>query len=83
MVATAWTDEDTTRARRFWAEYVQQHDLSSRVGQTAGIDPISGNVYFGESAADIALKLQAAGTMKPLYFVRVGSDYYVRKGAHR
>jgi hypothetical protein len=27
--------------------------------------------------------MEAEGVMVPLYFVRIGFDYYLRKGAHR
>lgn len=53
MSPTAWTEADTGEALRIWAEYQRQHDISGQVGRTAGIDPTSGRVWFGESAADI------------------------------
>ena len=52
-------------------------------GQAAGIDPVSGRIWFGESATDIWQQMEAEGIDIPLYYVRVGYDYYVRKGGHR
>ena len=83
MVSQHWTDTMTEQARQLWAVYQQHHDISTRRGQTAGIDPVSGRVWFGESAKTIVAQMQAAGESAPLYFVRVGSEYYLRKGQHR
>jgi hypothetical protein len=83
MNPLTWTTEDTARARRIWADYQQQHDVSELVGKTAGIDPVSGRIWFGESAADIWQQMEVEGLAAPLYHVRVGSDYYVRKGGVR
>jgi hypothetical protein len=83
MSAVAWTEFDTQRAKQYWAEYVASHDLSDRVGQAAGIDPVTGQVWFGESAAEIARQLKEAGTPKPLFFMRVGYKTYLRKGGRR
>ena len=77
------TGLDTARARRCWAQYQQQHDISDQIGQTAGIDPVSGQVWFGASAKDIVAQLETEGMSIPLYFVRVGFDFYLRKGASR
>src|SRR5258707_10896280 len=77
--APPWTPEDTTRARAVWAEYQRQHDVSGRLGQTVGIDPKNGRVWFGESATDIRRQQVAAGDSSPLFCLRVGHDYYVRK----
>ena len=67
----------------FRDKYQRQHDVSPMLGQTAGIDPASRRVWFGESATDIWQQMEAAGIEAPLYYVRVGSDYYVRKGGRR
>ncbi len=77
------TDLDTDRARQCWAQYQRQHDVSDRLGQTAGIDPVSGRVWFGASARDIVTQMEAEDAAAPLYFVRVGSDFYLRKGRYR
>ena len=50
---------------------------------TAGIDPVSGQIWFGASAKDIVAQMEAEGIVTPLYFVRVGTDYYLRKGRYR
>ena len=83
MAMDTWTESDTQRAQQYWAEYQQQHDVSEKRGQTAGIDPVSGRVWFGASAREIVAKRAAEGLATPLYFIRVGSDYYLRKGGPR
>jgi len=83
MSASTWTDADTDRACMIWDVYQSQHDVSALTGQTAGIDPKSGRIWFGESAADIWRQRQLAGIDTPMYCVRVGFDYYIRKGGHR
>jgi hypothetical protein len=80
LTETTWTDEHTKNAIRFWEEYQAAHDVSAKVGQTVGIDPMTGEVWFGKSALDIVDERDAAGKTSPLYFVRVGKEYYVRKG---
>jgi hypothetical protein len=80
MSSLTWTEDDSARARRFWSEYQQQHDVSDRIGQAVGIDPDTGRVWFGESAIDIRRQQEAEGDSKPLYVLRVGYDYYLRKG---
>lgn len=74
---------DVERACAIWDEYRRQHDITPLVDQTAGIEPISGRIWFGESAADVYQKKIADGIEAPMYVVRVGYDYYVRKGRHR
>ncbi|MCY3021873.1 MAG: hypothetical protein NTW87_22920 [Planctomycetota bacterium] len=83
MPVETWTQEDTAKAKAIWAEYQKKHDVSARKGQTAGIDPVSGRVWFGERIANIVSQLDAEGVTALLYFVRVGYDYYDRKGGHR
>jgi hypothetical protein len=80
MSASTWTDADTVRACRIWDEYQQSNNVASLVGQTAGIDPASGRIWFGDSAADIRRQRQLEGIDTPIYCVRVGYDYYLRKG---
>jgi hypothetical protein len=48
-----------------------------------GIDPASGRVWIGEAATDIWKQQEAEGIDVPLYYVRIGSDYYVRKGGRK
>jgi len=74
---------DTARAREIWAEYQRQHDVSDRMGQAVGIDPVSGRIWFGRKALDIARQMRAEGIDRPFYCVRVGSDVYGRKGGRR
>jgi hypothetical protein len=83
MSVCNWTEDDTARALQIWAEYQKHHDVSHRKGQAVGIDPVSGKVWFGESALDIRRQMDAEGTDTPLYLLRVGYDYYLRKGGHR
>jgi hypothetical protein len=83
MPVSPWTEEDTRKAREIWQEYQQQHDLSNRQGQTAGIDPVTGRIWFGESIQDIVAGRDAEGLTGPLFFERVGSKSYLRKGGRR
>jgi hypothetical protein len=83
MTTSTWTEADTQRACQIWADYQREHDVSALIGQTAGIDPISGRVGFGESAADIWRQRQTEGIDTPIDCVRVGFDSYLRKGGHR
>ena len=78
-----WTDADSIRARRIWADYQALHDIARHLGETVGIDPSSGRVWFGETALDVTENMNAAGVDVPLYCVRVGQDYYVRKAQNR
>ena len=78
-----WTDADSTKALRIWAEYQRQHDVSPRNGQAVGIDPVTGQVWFGRSALEINQQMQAAQCASPLLFLRVGQDHYQRKGGRR
>jgi hypothetical protein len=83
MAETAWTEEDTIQANRCWEEYQREHDLSERKGQTAGIDPKTGRIWFGESIIDIVKQRRAEGLESPLSFERVGYGYYYRKSHRR
>ena len=83
MKRSNWTESDSVKARQIWAKYQQQHNLSNRIGQTAGIDPKSGQIWFGASIQDIVLKRDVEGLNSPLFFERVGSETYFRKGGHR
>jgi hypothetical protein len=83
MTVSNWTEADSNRAQEIWSEYQQRHDLSDRVGQTAGIDPASGSVWFGDSIQDVIAQRDADGTAVPLFFMRVGSPAYYRKGGRR
>ena len=78
-----WTEAETAEASRIWADYQRQHDVSAHIGQAVGIDPANGRVWFGESAKDIVQRLDAEGICVPLFFLRVGQDFYARKGGRR
>lgn len=83
MSVSLLSNHDVERAQLIWAEYQRQHDLSTRHGQTAGIDPASGKVWFGDSILVVTQNMEADGVNVPLYFVRVGQDHYYRKGSRR
>ena len=78
-----WSDADTERAVAAWNSFLATHDVSGHIGKTAGIEPDSGKVWFGESAKDIARQMEQEGRRRPFYAVRVGSEVYVRKGGRR
>ena len=81
--APTWTDADTQRALDFWHEYERTHDLSGLQGKAVGIDPVGGRVWFGDTAADVARAARADGGQAELLTIRVGYDYYQRKGGRR
>jgi hypothetical protein len=74
---------DSDKARENWTQYQREHDVSNRTGQAVGIDPVSGRVWFGRKALDIARQMRAEGIDRPFDCVRVGSDFYGRKGGRR
>lgn len=80
MTVSNWTEADSIRAGEIWSEYQSRHDMSERTGETAGIDPFTGRIWFGESIQDVIAQRDAEGSAAPLYFVRVGSTTYYRKG---
>ena len=83
MAVSNWTQADSERAQEIWSQYQHDHDVSERVGETAGIEPISGGIWFGSSIQEVIRRRNADGVAAPLYFVRVGSPTYYRKGGHR
>lgn len=83
MTISRWTEADSKRAQEIWSEYRYKYDVSAKVGQTVGIDPVSGRIWFGESIQDVIAHRDAGGSTAPLFFVRVGSETYYRKGGHR
>jgi len=83
MELSTWSDADSLKAKQLWAAYQQQHDLSERLGQTVGIDPTTGQIWFGESIQEIVHQRDAEGLNSPLFFERVGSDSYFRKGGRQ
>ena len=74
---------DSVKAREIWAQYQRQNDVSDRIGQAVGVDPVSGRIWFGRKALEIAQQMRAEGIDRPFFCVRVGSDYYGRKGGRR
>jgi len=83
VTVSNWTQADSSRAQQLWSDYRQHNDLSERAGQTAGIDPENGRIWFGDSIQDVVARRDAAGSQAPLFFVRVGFETYYRKGGHR
>ena len=83
MSASTWTESDTAKAEKIWADYQRQHDLSNCIGKTAGIDPNTGRVWIGESIQDVLSQRNADGVDSLLFFERVGSKTYYRKGGRR
>ena len=80
MEQTNWTAGDSHKAKHIWTEYQKQHDITERIGQTVGIDPKTGQVWFGDSALEIVQQRLAEGLTSPLFFERVGYVSYLRKG---
>jgi hypothetical protein len=71
---------DVNKAQQIWAEYERSHDLTDRQSEAVGIDPETGEVFFGESAKAITLRLVREGRNRPLYFRWVNNPIYGRKG---
>ena len=80
---TTFDRPDVERACEIWSEYQKMHDVSHLTGKAAGIDPATGQIWFGDDAIDIVTQMDREGAFRPLYFIRVGHDYYDRKGGHR
>ena len=80
MTASAWTESDTAKAEEIWTDYQKHHDLSTCIGRTAGIDPHTGRVWIGESIQDVLSQREADGIDSLLFFERIGSRTYYRKG---
>ena len=88
MTFSNWKEADSAKAKKIWREYQRQHNLSDRIGQTAGIDPRSGRIWFGESIREIVFlrkigQREKEGLDSPLFFERVGSETYYRKGGYK
>jgi hypothetical protein len=81
MATQSVTAVDVRRARQIWEEYSRSHDVTPLEEQTAGIEPNSGRVWFGDSPIEVHEKMVADGFDVPAYFIRVGHDAYGRKGA--
>jgi hypothetical protein len=83
MAIQAWTDSHTQRALEVWREYERTHDVTALHGKAVGIDPVSGRVWFGNYARDVAQAARADGVTARLLTIRVGLGYYQRKGGRR
>jgi len=83
LMTSAWTDTDSARAKQIWDDYQRLHDVSQHQGEAVGIDPATGQVWFGKTALEIWKQMETAGHVVPLFYLRVGQDYYVRKGGRR
>ena len=83
MTVSTWTESDTTKAEQIWSDYQEHHDLSTSVGKTAGIDPHTGRVWIGESIQDVLSQRNADDIDSLLFFERIGSRTYYRKGGRR
>ncbi len=83
MQSPNWTQADTRKAKQIWEEYQERHNLSARIGQTVGIDPNSNSVWFGDSIQDIVIQRNSQGLDSLLFFERIGSETYFRKGCHQ
>ena len=77
------SDTHMQAALDFWRDYQVQHDVSAVMGQAVGIDPESKRVWFGVDAGEVARKAKADGNQGRLLCLRVGKDYYWRKGTRR
>jgi hypothetical protein len=75
-----WTPADTEKAQQIWADYQRGHDVSDKVGMTAGIEPQSGRIWLGKSIGDVIAQGNAEGIEAPLFFERIGFKTYFRKG---
>ena len=81
MAIRTWTEADTQRAMEIWREYQRHHDVSGLHGKAVGIDTVSGHVWFGETASDVADAARAEDVdTSNMLGIRVGYDYYQRKG---
>jgi hypothetical protein len=81
MATHIWTEAETERALEFWREYQRHHDVSAFHGKAVGIDILSGRVWFGETASEVAGAARAEGVdTSNVLGIRVGYDYYARKG---
>jgi len=83
MTSSTWKDSDTAKAEKIWSQYQAHHDLSTSTGKTAGIDPRTGRVWIGGTIQDVLSQRDAAGIDSPLFFERIGSKAYYRKGGRR
>lgn len=83
-MATTWSDTDTAEAKRLRVNTQEKYDVSQRDSQTAGIDPVTGRIWFGvRPLTPLKKEMRADGIDRPPFFVRVGYAHYLRKGGRR
>ena len=83
MEHSNWTEDDSRKAKYIWTAYQKNHDITDQIGQTAGIDPKTERIWFGDTALEIVQKRRAEGLTSPLFFQRIGYASYLRKGQSR
>ena len=83
MEHSNWTEDDSRKAKNMWTAYQKNHDITDQIGQTAGIDPKTERIWFGDSALEIVQQRLAEGLTSPLFFERVGYPSYLRKRRNR
>lgn len=64
-----------------WSEYLQHHDLSGKEGQTAGIDPVTGRIWFDDGVQDVVARRDADGNAAPLVLSSRGRFHLLSKEA--
>jgi hypothetical protein len=77
---------DTVSHRRRTIELNDSGAYSAELspdGRTLAVGGGSGCIWFGESIQDVIAHRDADGSEAPLFFIRVGSATYYRKGGHR
>jgi hypothetical protein len=82
-VSSIPSDPRVQEALAFWRDYQKQHDVGDRIGQAVGLDPVGRRVWFGVNASAVAAAARADGVNSGVLVIRVGHDYYLRKGGRR
>lgn len=83
MKTEVFSPADLDRAQSIWDEYQRTHDVSGWNEQAVGVDPHTGEVFFGRTSGDILDRLRSDGRWRPLAFWRVGRPYYARERGTR
>lgn len=83
METSGWEKNGTAKAKDIWAEYQNHHDLSGRVGQVAGIGPVSKKNWIANSIPEIIKQRDSEGKKCLLLFERIGAKTYYHKGTRR
>jgi hypothetical protein len=74
------TEADVAEAKRIWEQYQREHDVVHLLGQAAGIDPKTGEVWIGDDIVDLVFRRKADSLTSPLFFVRIGAATFYVKG---